>query len=43
MSLCRKCKYCKWIDIEGNIFCKNFIMGREKTFCIRFEPKTVKE
>jgi len=39
MSLCRKCRFCRWIDIEGNVGCEVLYGGKEKSYCRKFAPR----
>gem|GEM_PF-3728804 len=42
-ALCAKCKYCRWIDVDGHVDCDRFVSGKAKIYCEKFEEKTSKK
>jgi hypothetical protein len=43
-SLCFNCKFCKSIDVYGNVDCELYIGVRfPKVYCKNFQPKDLKK
>jgi len=43
ICLCRRCKYCRYIDVDGEINCELGIKGKAKLYCSEYVPKESKK